>query len=178
MSRIGLQPVVLPKGVSAKVDGRTVTVAGPNGQLHWEAPAFLNVEVADNEVRIARTQEDKFAKSMHGTARSLIQNMVQGVHKEFVKELEIQGVGFRAQQQGQKLVMSLGYSHPVEYTAPDGVKIKVTDNTRITVSGASNQLVGQAAAQIRSYYPAEPYKGKGVRYVGEQVRRKAGKTVA
>lgn len=178
MSRIGVQPIKLPADVSVRVDGGHVTVKGPKGEQSWIFPPVVRFEQGEGTLTVCRTGVDKFARAMHGTARNLIANMVQGVREEFKKELEIQGVGFRAQIQGRKLTMALGYSHPVEYTVPEGVTVTVSDNTKLTVSGINKQMVGQVGAHIRSFYPAEPYKGKGVRYVGEQVRRKAGKTVA
>lgn len=178
MSRIGVQPVSVPADVTITLDGPHVHVKGPKGEQTWEFPPVVAFEQQDNEIRVTRTSEEKFAHAMHGTARNLIANMVHGVKEEFTKELEIQGVGFRAQIQGNKLTMALGFSHPIEYTVPEGVTVTVTDNTKIKVSGVSKQLVGQVGAHIRSYYPAEPYKGKGVRYKDEQIRRKAGKTVA
>lgn len=178
MSRIGLQPVEIPSEVTVTVDGGHVTVKGPKGEQNWVFPPVVGLEVKDGKVAVSRKGEDKFARAMHGTARNLVANMVKGVKDEFTKELEVQGVGFRAQIQGQKLTMSLGFSHPVEYSVPDGVTVAVADNTKIKVTGINKQQVGQVGAHIRSYYPAEPYKGKGIRYTDEYVRRKAGKTVA
>ncbi len=178
MSRIGVQPIEVPSEVTVTVDGGHVAVKGPKGEQSWDFPPVVAFEVKDGKVTVTRTQEDKFARAMHGTARNQIANMVCGVKEEFKKELEIQGVGFRAQIQGRNLTMALGYSHPVEYTVLEGVTVTVTDNTKIAVTGINKQAVGQVAAHIRSYYPAEPYKGKGVRYTDEHVRRKAGKTVA
>lgn len=170
--------MTIPSDVTVSVDGQRVTVKGPKGEQQWVFPPAVAFDVKDGKLTVSRKGEDKFARAMHGTARNLIANMVKGVKDEFKKELQIEGVGFRAQLQGQKLTMSLGFSHPVEYTVPEGVSVTVTDNTKIAVTGVSKQAVGQVAAHIRSYYPAEPYKGKGVRYADEQVRRKAGKTVA
>lgn len=178
MSRIGIQPVPVPTDVTVEIKGNTVSVKGPKGQMEQTFPPSVNVTQDQGELKVSRTNDEAPSRAMHGTARSILQGMVQGVKEEYVKELEIQGVGFRAQVQGQKLTMALGFSHPIEYTAPEGIAIRVTDNTRISVSGINKQVVGQVSAQIRSYYPAEPYKGKGVRYTTEQVRRKAGKTVA
>lgn len=168
----------VPSGVTVKAEASRVEVSGPKGQLSWTVPPYIRVEVEGDRVRIGRAREEKFARAMHGTARNLIANMVKGVHQGFERNLEIQGVGFRAQMQGQTLTMSLGYSHPVVYKVPEGVTVTVTDGTKISVTSVDKQKVGQVSAQIRSYYPAEPYKGKGVRYSDEQVRRKAGKTVA
>lgn len=178
MSRIGVQPIEVPSDVTVAVDGGHVQVKGPKGELSWDFPPVVAFEVKDGWVTVARTSDEKFARAMHGTARNQVANMVRGVKEEFKKELEIQGVGFRAQIQGRILTMALGFSHPVEYTVPENVTVTVTDNTKIAVTGINKQAVGQVAAQIRSYYPAEPYKGKGVRYTDEHVRRKAGKTVA
>lgn len=178
MSRVGVQPVEVPSDVTVTIDGGHVNVKGPKGEQNWVFPPVVAFEQKDGNVTVRRTSEEKFARAMHGTARNLIANMIQGVKDGFTKNLEIQGVGFRAAVQGTTLNMALGYSHPINYSIPAGVEVTVADNTKIKVTGISKQLVGQVAAQIRSYYPAEPYKGKGVRYAGEQVRRKAGKTVA
>ncbi len=178
MSRIGKKPVTLPAGVTAKVEGRQVTVKGPKGELKIELPAETNVSVEGQELQVAPTAETTFANAMHGTIRSLINNMVIGVHTGYTRELEIQGVGFKAAVQGQKLNLSLGYSHPIDFAIPAGITIKVTDNVNVSVSGADKQMVGQVCSRIKAFYPAEPYKGKGVRFKGEYVRRKAGKAVA
>ncbi len=178
MSRVGLQPIKVPSDVTVTVDGTQVTVKGPKGEQSWVFEPVVAFELKDGELTVSRNSEEKFARAMHGTARSLLASMIHGVREEFTKELEIQGVGFRASVQGNKLNMALGFSHPIDFTVPEGVTVTVADNTKIKVSGISKQKVGQVAAQIRSYYPAEPYKGKGVRYSDEQVRRKAGKTVA
>lgn len=178
MSRIGKKAITLPAGVSAAVQGREVKVKGPKGELNLTLPPEINVEVKGQEVDVASTGETAFARSMHGTIRSLINNMAIGVHAGYTRELEIQGVGFKAAVQGQVLNLALGYSHPINFPIPAGITIKVTDNTNITVSGADKQMVGQVSSRIKSFYPAEPYKGKGVRFKGEHVRRKAGKAVA
>lgn len=178
MSRVGVQPVAVPGDVTVTIDGGHVTVKGPKGEQNWVFPPVVTFEQKDGQIVVSRVSDEKFARAMHGTARNLIANMIHGVKEAFTKNLEIQGVGFRAAIQGNVLNMALGYSHPINYTVPEGVEVTVADNTKIKVTGISKQLVGQVAAQIRSYYPAEPYKGKGVRYAGEQVRRKAGKTVA
>lgn len=178
MSRIGVQPITVPPEVTVKIDGGDVQVKGPKGEQRWLFPPVVEFTQDAGTIKVSRTSDEKFARAMHGTARNVIVNMIQGVKDEFTKELEIQGVGFRAQLQGNKLTMLLGFSHPIEYTVPEGIAVTVTDNTKIKVTGINKQQVGQVAAQLRSYYPAEPYKGKGVRYLGEQVRRKAGKTVA
>ncbi|NKB24492.1 MAG: 50S ribosomal protein L6 [Kiritimatiellae bacterium] len=178
MSRIGIQPIPIPNGVTVEFQDSNVMVKGPQGSLSWKLPSFIRVATENSAVSISRISEDKQAKSMHGTARSLIASMVEGVHKGFTKELEIQGTGFRAQLQGQKLTLQIGFSHNIEFQAPEGITLQVPNETRIVVSGAGKQLVGQVAARIRSFNVAEPYKGKGIRYKGEHVRRKAGKTVA
>ena len=179
MSRVGLKPIEIPAGVNVKVlDHHTIEVAGSLGTLSREIPDVLDVVVSGSELVVKRLSESKQARALHGTLRSLIAGMMDGVSKGYRKSLEIQGVGFRAQIQGQKLNMLLGYSHPVEWEIPAGVKIKMVDATNLVVEGVDKQLVGEVSARIRSFYPPEPYKGKGVRYKDEHVRRKAGKTVA
>lgn len=178
MSRIGNKPVTVPGGVTVTVNGATLAVKGPKGELTLAVPRNIEVKVQGAQVTVSRANEEKQSKSNHGTVRNLIANMIVGVTQGYQKELEIQGVGFRANLQGRKLVMSLGYSHPVEYEVPQGVDVKVTDGTTISVAGADKQLVGQVSARIRAFCPPEPYKGKGVRLKGEYVRRKVGKTVA
>ena len=177
MSRIGKLPVPIPEKVKVRVQDRKVVVEGPKGKLELDLPRRTAVKVEDGKVLVSRDGDDAQAKAMHGLCRALVNNMVQGVSQGFVKKLEIQGVGFRAALAGRKITMSLGYSHPCEYDVPEGVTVKVENNTQITVEGADKHLVGQVAADLRAFYPPEPYKGKGVRYVGEQVRRKQGKTV-
>jgi large subunit ribosomal protein L6 len=178
MSRIGKKPVAIPAGVSISLDGMKVTVKGPKGELTSTFPSDVSISMEGTEVVVAPAVDTPFARAMHGTVRSLINNMVQGVTTGYSRQLEIQGVGFKANVQGTNLNLALGYSHPIDFTIPDGITIKVTDNTNILVSGADKHMVGQVSARIRAYYPAEPYKGKGVRYKGEHVRRKAGKAVA
>jgi large subunit ribosomal protein L6 len=178
MSRIGRKPVVIPSDVTVKVHGSNVSVKGPKGELYRELHAFITANVNNGQVEVRCDKEDKESKAIFGATRSLIANMVQGVHQGYSKDLEIQGVGFRANLQGKKLVLSLGYSHPIEYFVPEGITLKVVDGTAINVSGPDKHLVGQVGARIRSFYPPEPYKGKGVRLKGEYVRRKVGKTVA
>ena len=177
MSRIGKKPIELPKDITLSVANGVVTVKGKAGELTHRLPPEVTVEVAGSRVEV-KAGEDSRASSMHGTTRSIIANMVAGLQKPYVKELEIQGVGFKAQQQGQKVILALGYSHPIEFQLPAGITVKVTDGTALAVSGADKHLVGEVSARMRSYFPAEPYKGKGVRYKGEHVRRKAGKAVA
>jgi large subunit ribosomal protein L6 len=178
MSRIGNQVVDLPEKVSISVDDAAhLTVEGPKGKLEWDLPAGITLEKEESSVKIQRTSEDRRLKALHGTSRSLIFNMVAGVSEGFTKELEIRGVGFRAAVKGKLLDLNLGYSHPVEHPIPDELSVTVEENTKIKVEGIDKQLVGQFAADVRSYYPPEPYKGKGVRYKDEHVRRKVGKSV-
>lgn len=177
MSRIGKQPIALPPKVKVEVKGQKVHVEGPKGKLDWELPARTSVKVADGRVDISRTGDDAQAKALHGLSRALINNMVKGVSEGFVKKLEIQGVGFKAAVQGKTVNMSLGYSHPINYPIPDQIKVTVDENTKITIEGPDRQVVGQVAAELRAFYPPEPYKGKGVRYSDERVERKEGKTV-
>lgn len=177
MSRLGKKPVPIPPGVTVTVSGSSISVKGPKGELSQTFPDCITMTVDGSQVQVQRTREDDQAKAMHGTARSLIMNMMIGVTQGYTKELEIEGVGYKVNLQGKKLVMSLGFSHPVEYTIPDGVKVTVTEGTKITVTGCDKHLVGEVAARIRAYHPPEPYKGKGIRLKGEYVRRKAGKTV-
>jgi large subunit ribosomal protein L6 len=172
-------PVAVPAGVTVTVDGATVTVKGPKGELAVELPEGISASVVDGkEISFTRPRDDRRSKSFHGLARSLVANMVEGVDKGFQKDLEIQGVGFRAAVQGKKLSLSLGFAGPKEFDIPEGVTVTEQGGVNLTVSGPDKQLVGQVAARIRSYFPAEPYKGKGLRYKGERVRRKVGKTVA
>ncbi len=178
MSRIGRKPVAIPAGVTVNVQGSKVTVKGPKGELSREVHPYIAVKINGGRVELACSREDKESKAVFGTTRSLIANMVQGVHEGYSKDLEIQGVGFRANLQGKKLVLALGYSHPIEFTVPEGVDLKVADGTNINVSGPDKHLVGEVSARIKAFYPPEPYKGKGVRLKGEHVRRKVGKTVA
>jgi len=177
MSRIGKMPVELPSGVTASIDGGRVSINGPQGELQYAPPAGVTAAVDDNRVVLSRADDSPEARSLHGLARSLVANMVEGAAKGFRKDLEIEGVGFRASVQGQTVTLLLGFASPVQYTAPEGVKVEEQGGTKITVSGADKQKVGEAAARIRAFYPAEPYKGKGLRYAGEYVRRKVGKTV-
>ena len=178
MSRIGKQPVVLPAGISAKVADGVVTLKGPKGELALKLPETVALAVDGATLTVTRKGEDKQSRADHGTIRALLQNMLVGIKDGYSRELEIQGVGFKASIAGNKLTMNVGYSHPVEYIVPDGIAVAVTDGTQIKVSGIDKQLVGQVSARIRSFRPPEPYKGKGVRYKDERVRRKAGKTVA
>lgn len=178
MSRIGLKEITLPEKVSIKSDAEGhVTVEGPKGKLEWTMPQGISLEEVDGSITLKRATEQRQHKALHGTSRSLISNMIEGVSNGFVKELEIQGVGFRAAVKGKQLDLSLGKSHPILHPIPEGITVTVDQNTNIKVEGSDKQAVGQFAAEIRRYYPPEPFKGKGVRYVGERVRRKAGKSV-
>jgi large subunit ribosomal protein L6 len=177
MSRIGNKVIPLPDKVKVTSQDRHVIVEGPRGKLEWDLPATIEIAQEDASLTVTRPDDSRLSKSMHGTSRSLISNMVHGVSAGFVKELEIQGVGFRASVKGKALDLNLGFSHPVLHPIPEGVQVTVTDNTKIRVEGIDKQEVGQFAAEVRAYYPPEPYKGKGVRLVGEFVRRKAGKSV-
>lgn len=178
MSRIGKKTITVPRGVSVSVNGQAVSVKGPKGELSLNVSSLAQVSVDGSEVAVTRNAETKEARSVHGTTRSLIANMVEGVQNGFKKQLEINGVGFRAQLQGRRITMSLGYSHPILFDIPEGITVQVPDQTNIVIEGCDKQLVGEVSARLRAYYPAEPYKGKGVKYKGERVRRKAGKTVA
>ncbi|MGC1307316.1 MAG: 50S ribosomal protein L6 [Phormidesmis sp.] len=175
MSRIGKQPVPVPKGVTVTIDGQKVTVKGSKGELSRELPPEIAFVQEGEEIVVTRRDESRNARQRHGLVRTLIANMVEGVSKGYEKKLEIQGVGYRASLQGQKLVMALGYSHPVEFDPPAGIQFAVEKNTNVTVTGIDKEVVGNTAARVRAARPPEPYKGKGVRYAGEQVRRKAGK---
>jgi len=178
MSRIGNKVVEIPDKVKVNIaaDG-AVAVEGPKGKLSWTLPRSIKGSVQDNRVSIVREAETRSVKALHGLSRSLVYNMVLGVSEGFTKQLEIEGVGFKAAVQGAILNLSLGKSHPILFPIPKEIKITVTDTTKIMVQGIDKKLVGQVAADIRRYYPPEPYKGKGVRYAGEIVRRKEGKTV-
>ncbi len=177
MSRIGNKPIDIPEKVTVKAEASHVVVEGPKGKLEWDLPPNIAFKVEDATVTLTRPDDSRTNKSLHGTARSLISNMVEGVSAGFSKDLEIQGVGFRAAVKGSELDLNLGFSHPVLHPIPEGIKVTVSDNTKIKVEGIDKQKVGQFAAEVRAYYPPEPYKGKGVRLVGEYVRRKAGKSV-
>lgn len=178
MSRIGKTPITLPDKVKVTVaDGNQVTVEGPKGKLNWELPKAISLTVEGTKLTVERGNDNREVRALHGLSRALVNNMVTGVSAGFRKDLEIQGVGFRAAVKGDKLDLSIGYSHPVLFPIPNEIKVAVTDNTKISIEGIDRQLVGQVAADIRAYYPPEPYKGKGIRYAGEQVRRKEGKTV-
>jgi large subunit ribosomal protein L6 len=178
MSRIGRKPVAVPKGVTLQVEGNTVAVKGPRGELRRSLHPDMEIALKDNQFTVARPSEEKRHKALHGLTRTLVQNMVEGVSKGFSKSLEIQGVGYKAEAKPYGVNLIVGFSHPVKYQAPKGIKISVDNNVMIKIEGADKELVGQVAAELRQVRPPEPYKGKGIRYVGEQVRRKAGKTGA
>jgi large subunit ribosomal protein L6 len=177
MSRIGRMPVPIPAKVKVQLQGRRVIVEGPKGQLDFNLPKRTTASVEPTAITVSRDGDDAEARSMHGLTRSILYNMVKGVSEGFVKKLEIHGVGFKAAVQGKVITMNLGFSHQVVYPFPDQLKVTVDDNTKITIEGPSKEVVGRVAAELRSYYPPEPYKGKGVRYAGEHVVRKEGKTV-
>ncbi|MGX6972503.1 50S ribosomal protein L6 [Vagococcus lutrae] len=176
MSRIGNKPVVIPEGVTVTKNGNDITVKGPNGELTRTFVPNIAISIEGNEVVFTRENDEKTNRSLHGTMRSNLDNMIIGVSKGFEKQLELIGVGYRAQLQGTKLVLNVGYSHPVEFDAPEGITIEVPSNTQVIVKGINKEHVGELAANIRGVRPPEPYKGKGIRYVGEFVRRKEGKT--
>ena len=178
MSRIGNASITLPEKVSVTEDSGNVSVEGPKGKLSWNLPEGIGLRCEDAAVTLTRPSDSKRDKTFHGTARSLVNAMVEGVSKGFTKDLEIRGVGLRAAVKGSILDLSLGKSHPIHHPIPSEVTVTVADNTKIKVEGIDKQLVGQVAADIRAYYPPEPYKGKGIRYVDEYVRRKAGKSVS
>lgn len=178
MSRIGRKPIKLPAGVSVAVEGETVTVKGPRGEMAMAVPPEMRVRVDDGVVVVERPSDSRRHRALHGLTRSLTANMVRGVTEGFRKTLEIVGVGYRAEKRGANLVLNVGHSHPIEYRPPEAIRIEVPAPTTIVVEGVDKQLVGQVAAEIRGFRPPEPYKGKGIRYQGEAVRRKAGKTAA
>jgi large subunit ribosomal protein L6 len=175
MSRIGKKPAVIPAGVTVTVENNTVTVKGPKGELSREFSPAMAINVEGNELTVTRPNDEKASRAIHGTTRALIANMVEGVSYGFAKTLDIQDVGSRAQKQGNKIVLNLGYSHPIEYTPEQGIEVEVPTNTQLIVRGISKERVGHVAALIRSYRQPEPYKGKGIRY-SDVVRRKEGKT--
>lgn len=178
MSRIGKLPIAIPAGVEVTLDGKDITVKGPKGAMTRTIVDPINVEIIENEIVVTRNDDEAQNRAFHGLTRALINNMVVGVSAGFVKELEIVGVGYRAQMQGSKLTLNVGKSHPVEFEAPEGIEIEVPKPTQIKLSGYDKETLGVLAAKIRAVRPPEPYKGKGIRYKGEYVRRKAGKTGA
>lgn len=177
MSRIGKQPIAVPPKVKVEVKGRQVQVEGPKGKLSYEMPVRTTLKVENGNILVSRDGDDAQAKALHGLSRALLNNMVKGVSEGFVKKLEIQGVGFKAAVAGSVVNLSLGFSHPINYPIPAQIKVTVEENTKLTIEGPDRQVVGRVASEIRSFYPPEPYKGKGVRYAGEHVQRKEGKTV-
>lgn len=176
MSRIGNKVIVIPAGVTVEKNGNDVTVKGPKGELTRSFNPNITINIEGNEITLTRPNDEKENRAMHGTMRANLNNMVVGVSQGFEKALELIGVGYRAQLQGKKLVLNVGYSHPVEVVAPEGITIEVPSNTQVVVKGANKEQVGELAANIRGIRPPEPYKGKGIRYAGEYVRRKEGKT--
>lgn len=175
MSRIGRKPIVIPAGVDVKIDGSTVTVKGPKGTLSRTVHQNMNVAVEDGVIHVTRPDDNKLNRSLHGLTRTLVANMVEGVEKGFSKELEINGVGYRAAKQGKDLVLNIGYYHQVIVPETDGIAIEVPSPNKVVISGPDKQKVGQFAAQVREKRPPEPYKGKGIKYVDEHIRRKEGK---
>ncbi len=178
MSRIGKQPVKIPAGVTVTQEGHTLTVKGPKGEMTRTFHPTMKITVEDGQITVERPSDDKFERSLHGLTRSLIHNMVDGVTNEFTKKLEINGVGYRALLQNKVLVLNLGYSHSIEMVPPEGIRVEVPDQNHITISGCDKQVVGEFAAKVRSKRPPEPYKGKGIKYADEHIRRKEGKTGA
>jgi large subunit ribosomal protein L6 len=176
MSRVGKKPIEIPSGVTVAVNGSTVTVKGPKGELTRTFNPKMVINIEDNVLTVTRPSESKEDRTIHGTTRALLANMIEGVSKGFEKSLELIGVGYRASKQGKKLVLNVGYSHPVEIEPEEGLEIEVPANTKVVVKGIDKERVGALAANIRDVRPPEPYKGKGIRYEGEYVRRKEGKT--
>lgn len=176
MSRIGKRPIPIPAKVSVAIDGRLVSVKGPKGELSRELPSGVVVTQEDGNIIVSRADESRLARQRHGLSRTLVANLVEGVDSGFQKRLEIIGVGYRAQVQGTTLILNVGYSNPVQIEPPEGIQFVVENNTNVIVSGISKEVVGNTAARIRAVRPPEPYKGKGIRYAGEVVLRKAGKT--
>ena len=176
MSRIGKKPIEIPAGVTVTINGSDVTVKGPKGELSRSFNSDLTITLEENVLTVTRPSDEKNHRALHGTTRAVIANMVEGVSKGFEKSLELIGVGYRAQKQGNKLILSVGYSHPVEFEPEQGLEVEVPSNTKIIVKGVNKERVGALAADIRDVRPPEPYKGKGIRYEGEYVRRKEGKT--
>jgi len=170
-------PITIPAKVKVEVKGQKVHVEGPKGKLDWEMPKRTGVKIEGTTLTVSRQSDDAEARALHGLSRALIHNMVKGVSDGFVKKLEINGVGFKAAVVGKVVNLSLGYSHPINYTIPEQIKVTVEENTKVTIEGPDKQMVGKVASEIRAYYPPEPYKGKGVKYSDEKIVRKEGKTV-
>jgi large subunit ribosomal protein L6 len=177
MSRIGKQPITIPAKVKVDVKGSKVFVEGPKGKLDMHIPRRTTLKVEGTNITVSRDGDDAEAKALHGLSRSLLNNMVKGVSEGYMKKLEINGVGFKAAVVGKVVNLSLGYSHPINYDIPEQIKVTVEENTKVTIEGPDKQVVGQVAAEIRAFYPPEPYKGKGVKYSDERIERKEGKTV-
>ena len=176
MSRIGNKVITIPAGVEVSVVDNFATVKGPKGELKQQFDKDMTFNIEGNEITVVRPSDSKRHRTVHGTTRAILANMIEGVSAGFKKELELIGVGYRAQMQGKKLVLSVGYSHPVEFEEIEGIKLGVEGNTKVSIEGINKEVVGQYAAKVRAVRPPEPYKGKGIRYVGEYVRRKEGKT--
>ena len=179
MSRIGKLPIEIPTGINVELKGTHVSVKGPKGTLERSFSPLVKIKKEAEQIIVTRDSDEKYIRALHGTTRAVIQNMVTGVHTGFIKVLEIQGVGYKAELNGKDIIINVGFSHPVDVKAPEGIEFDVTEKNRIiTIQGANKEVVGQVAADIRKIRPPEPYKGKGIRYKGERVRRKAGKTAA
>lgn len=178
MSRIGRKPIPVPKGVKVTIDGKAVAVSGPKGNLKTEIDNTLSISIENNDLVLKRSSEEKKIKALHGLWRALVANMINGVSEGYQKKLEIVGVGYKAEIKGKGIQLALGYSHPIVFIPPAGIKLEVPIPTNIIIAGFDKQLVGQVAAKLRAFRPPEPYKGKGVKYAGEYIRRKAGKTAA
>ena len=176
MSRIGNKPIAVPAGVEVKIDGQHITVKGPKGTLERDVNPEISMKLEEGTLTFTRSSEDRLDKSLHGLTRTLVNNMIEGVQKEFTRELQINGVGYRVQKQGNDLNLSLGYSHPVIYKAPAGISFDVQGGNTIIVKGIDKELVGQTAAEVRTKRPTEVYGGKGIKYAEEHIRRKVGKT--
>ncbi len=177
MSRIGKQPIKVPGGVKVTITGQNVAVEGPKGRMNWDLPARATAELEGDEVVVSRVNDERQSRALHGLSRSLVANMIQGCNEGFVKELEIEGVGYKAEMKGKEIALSLGFSHVIHYPIPENITVTLDGQTKVKIEGADKQKVGQVAAEIRAFSPAEPYKGKGVKYKGERIRRKEGKTV-
>ena len=177
MSRIGKQPILVPEGVDININDLSVSVKGPKGTLGIDIHKDMNLDLKDNVLLVSRPSDDRFHKSLHGTTRMILMNCINGVSNGFEKELEIQGVGYQANMQGKRLILVLGFSHEIHFDPPEGITIEINNRTEIKVSGINKQLVGEVSAKIRSFKKPEPFKGKGIRYKGEYVRSKQGKTV-
>jgi large subunit ribosomal protein L6 len=175
MSRIGKHPIAVPKGVTVTIEGNTIKVKGPKGELERKIHSDMKLSMENDQVTVARPSEEANHKALHGLSRTLVANMVEGVTTGFKKQLDIVGVGYKAETRPYGLQLALGFSHPVEYRAPKGIKLSAPQPTQVIIEGANKEIVGQVAAELRSLRPPEPYKGKGIKYAGEQIRRKAGK---